>query len=126
MTAVAGFLVGMLAQAPAPFVADSAAGAPGRLHIGDTGIRCVRMPCPSRGVYQPGENGHAVRGQLLYADPDGVKGLPPMMGDEKLLIAIREAWDDHRCLAVDGRLIGGEDDRPVLRVDRIAGACGPE
>jgi hypothetical protein len=49
-----------------------------------------------------------------------------MIGDERLLAAIRGAWDDHRCLAIDGRLIGGEDDRPVLRVDRIAGACGRE
>lgn len=110
-------------SAPAPLVANDANAVAGRLHVGDTGIRCVQLPCPSRGVYEPDDAGVADRNALLFAGLDGRAPPPPMIGDEVALRTIIEAWEAYECIAVDGRLIPGEDDRPVLRVDRIVGPC---
>ncbi|GEM_PF-2165859 len=109
---------------PPPLVAQGHDAEAGRLHIGNTGIMCARLPCPSRAVFVPDANGRADRNDLLYADTDGTRAAPPMIGDEADLAAIRSAWDERQCLAIDGRLIPGEADRPVLRVDRIVGPCG--
>jgi hypothetical protein len=49
---------------------------------------------------------------------------PPMIGDPDARAAIAKVWDVRRCLALTGRPIFGADDRPLLRVDRIVGACG--
>ncbi|KQO91944.1 hypothetical protein ASF33_17250 [Methylobacterium sp. Leaf92] len=49
---------------------------------------------------------------------------PPMIGDPDACAAIAKVWDVRRCLALIGRPIPGADDRPLLRVDRIVGACG--
>ena len=106
-----------------PMVATEGDAGPMRLHIGDTGIRCVRTPCPSRAVFLPREQTSKVRGGLLYSDMDGTSPPPPMIGDEAHLRALLQAWEDRACLAIDGRLISGEDDKPVLRVDRIVGPC---
>lgn len=108
---------------PAPLVASGTQAEAGRLHIGNTGINCLRLPCPSRAVFVPDERGQADRNNLLYADLDGSKPAPPMLGDAAHLAAIETAWEERQCLAIDGRLIPGEDDRPVLRVDRIVGPC---
>ena len=106
-----------------PLVATEGHAAPMRLHIGDTGIRCARLPCPSRGVFIPQQQAGEVRGALLYSDMDGNSPPPPMIGDEALLSAVSRAWEERACLAIDGRLISGEEDKPVLRVDRILGPC---
>lgn len=111
-------------EAPPPLVANGPRAEAGLLHVGETGIRCLRLPCPGRGLYVPGARGQAERQNLLYADRDGRSPPPPMIGDPDARAAIAKAWDERRCLAVMGRLIPGEDDRPVLRVDRIVGACG--
>lgn len=95
-----------------------------RLHVGATGIHCVKTPCPARAVFEPGPGGKAERQRMIYIDLDGKKPAPPMMGADKALAAIRSAWDSRECIAIDGRLIGGVDDQPVLRVDRIVGPCG--
>lgn len=101
---------------------DKAAAA--RLHIGDTGIRCARLPCPSRALFEPQPPGsHAARDRMLYVDSGGGKPPPPMIGDPADLAVIRRGWEERQCLALDGRLISGEDDRPVLRVDRVVGPC---
>lgn len=109
---------------PEPLVAMPDDAGPMRIHIGNTGINCLRLPCPSRGVFVPDERGHAARDRMLYADMDGKAPPPPMIGEEALLAAITTAWEERACLAIDGRLISGEDDRPVLRVDRVIGPCG--
>lgn len=118
----------MAAQAVAsgPDVATPGDAAGRRIHIGDTGIRCVKLPCPSRGVFLPDEvqgNGWPA---LLLADLDGRMPPPPMIGEEADLAAVRAAWDARECLAIVGRPIGGEDDKPVLRVDRVVGPCRGE
>ncbi|MFV0625434.1 hypothetical protein ACBY01_15675 [Sphingomonas sp. ac-8] len=110
--------------APSPLVANGDTAEASRLHIGGTGIRCARLPCPGRALFEPqSPDGHATRGHMLYVDVDGSKPPPPMNGDPTDLAAIRTAWEDRQCLAIDGRLIPGEEDRPVLRVDRIVGSC---
>lgn len=109
---------------PEPTVATPDDARPMRIHVGNTGIRCLRQPCPARGVFVPDEQGHAARDQMLYADMDGKAPPPPMIGDKTMLAAITTAWEERSCLAIDGRLVSGEDDRPVLRVDRMAGLCG--
>lgn len=97
-----------------------------RLQVGDTGIDCVRLPCPSRGVFEPDERGFATRDRLLYVDLDGKTPPPPMIGDKADQSEVVKAWNDRRCLAIEGGLIPGEDGRPALRVDRIIGPCGGE
>lgn len=109
---------------PEPTVATPDDARPMRIHIGNTGIRCLRQPCPARGAFVPDEQGHSARDRMLYADMDGKAPLPPMIGDKALLAAITTAWEERTCLAIDGRLVSGENDRPVLRVDRVAGPCG--
>lgn len=109
---------------PEPLVATPDDAGSIRIHVGHTGIRCLRLPCPSRGVFVPDERGHAARDRMLYADTDGKAPPPPVIGEKALLTAITTAWDERTCLAIDGRLISGEDDRPVLRVDRVIGPCG--
>lgn len=125
----AGFLAAGLASAqaqdaPPPHVANGPRAEAGLLHVGETGIRCLRLPCPSRGLFVPGARGQAERQTLLYADRDGRSPPPPMTGAAADRMAIVRAWDERRCLALIGRLIPGPDDRPVLRVDRIVGECG--
>lgn len=110
------------ASATEPLVARPGDSKAMRLHIGDTGIRCVRLPCPARGVFVP-TPGADMRDHLLYSDSDGASPPPPMVGQASRLAAVSQAWHERRCIAVDGRLISGEDDRPVLRIDRIVGAC---
>ncbi|MCW2365122.1 hypothetical protein M2341_000569 [Sphingobium sp. B7D2B] len=122
-------LIAMLAlagaqMAPPPLVANDDQAHAARLHIGDTGVRCVRQPCPSRALFDPkGQAGQTDRQAMLYVDLDGSKPSPPMIGDPTALAAIRTAWNERQCLAIEGRLIPGEDDRPVLRVDRVVGPC---
>ncbi|MET0249487.1 MAG: hypothetical protein ABW164_07140 [Sphingobium sp.] len=116
-------LVATPATLPEPLVATPDDAGPMRLHVGDTGIRCLRLPCPSRGVFVPDDQGHAARDRMLYTDVDGKAAPPPMIGDKALLAAIGSAWEARTCLAIDGRLVSGEGDRPVLRVDRVIGPC---
>ncbi|GEL41988.1 hypothetical protein MEX01_25790 [Methylorubrum extorquens] len=49
---------------------------------------------------------------------------PPVISDPDAHAAIAKIWDVRRCLALIGRPIPGADDRPLLRVDQIVGACG--
>lgn len=120
----AAFLTAALLQAaPPPHVANSDQAEAMTLYVGDTNIRCVRMPCPSRGVFEPDDAGNADRNALLYADTDGQSGPPPMIGDPAALRAIATAWSEFGCLEIRGRLIPGEDDKPVLRVDEVVGQC---
>ncbi|MGE4323174.1 MAG: hypothetical protein AB7E60_09120 [Sphingobium sp.] len=110
--------------APPPLVANDGEAQAARLHIGDTRIRCVRLPCPGRALFVPrSPGGQAMRDTMLYVDVDGRKPPPPMIGDPADIAAIGTAWEERHCLAIDGRLIPGEEDRPVLRVDRIVGPC---
>lgn len=116
--------IAMLQAAPFPMVASGDEAPGGRMHIGDTGIRCVRQPCPSRGVFVPDARGLATREGLLMSDSDGKTPLPPMVAGAADRAAIERVWADGGCIAIEGRLIPGEDDRPALRVDRLIGACG--
>ncbi|MFC4256464.1 hypothetical protein GRI97_09945 [Altererythrobacter xixiisoli] len=109
--------------APPPMVANDDKAEAGRLHIGNTGIACVKDPCPRRAVFVPDERGQADRNNLLYVDLDGGRPAPPLVGNPEDVAAIVTAWDERRCLAIDGRLIPGENDQPELRVDRIVGPC---
>lgn len=94
-----------------------------RLHVGNTGIRCVRMPCPGRAVFRPQPpEGAAARDRMLYVDVDGRTPPPPMVGRPADLTAVRRAWAEYGCLAIDGRLVSG-DDRTELRIDRVLGSC---
>lgn len=46
-----------------------------------------------------------------------------MIGDEASQAEIVKTWEDHHCLAIEGRLTPGEDNRSVLRVGRTIGPC---
>ena len=95
-----------------------------RLHVGDTGILCVRLPCPTRGVFIPAGHGLEVRKNLLYTDLDGQTPPPLMIGEKAAIDAVTKAWSDRQCLAIKGRMIAGEAGQPRLRIDRIIGPCG--
>lgn len=116
----------LLQVAPPPFVANDGVAAAGLLHVGLTNIRCATLPCPTRALFEPDANGHAQRDKLLYSDLHGNAPPPPMVGDDAARDAVVRAWEQRQCLAIEGRLIGGEDDRPVLRVDRVIGRCDGE
>ncbi len=122
---IGAILLIMVAQAaPLPVVDEHSAAR--RLHIGDTGIDCVRLPCPSRGIFEPDDRGFAARDRLLYVDLDGTTPPPPMIGSETDQAEVVKAWNDRRCLAIEGQLISGKDERPALRIDHIIGPCGGE
>jgi hypothetical protein len=112
-------------EAPPPLVANGERAVAEILHVGKTGIMCARRPCPHRGVFTP-KSAPMEQPDLLYSDLDGKTPPPPMVGDEAARQQISEAWADHTCLAIEGRLISGEDDRPILRVDRVIGPCGDQ
>ncbi|MDJ0275902.1 hypothetical protein QLH51_03680 [Sphingomonas sp. 2R-10] len=116
-------LIALLVQAAPPFVAGSPDARAGIIHVGATGIRCARLPCPTRGVFIPDARGHAVRDRLLMADTSGTAPPPPMIGNAAARREIARIWEARGCVAVEGRLIAGEDDRPLLRVDRLVGRC---
>ncbi len=115
----------ILVSAPAcPLLAQPAADA--RYHIGDTGIRCVRLPCPSRALYVPDARGMADRHNLIYADMDGNAAPPAIEASAAVIDAVAEAWREYQCIAVDGRLLGDSGGVPVLKVERIVGPCSKQ
>lgn len=120
------FALAALQAAPPSFVATPEAAQGVRLHVGETGIRCLRLPCPARAVFEPGESGRAMRERMAYVDLDGRSPPPPMIGAATDLAALRDVWEERQCLVVIGRLIPGEQDQPVLRVDQVLGPCGAE
>ena len=122
VSALAGAIaLTILAQsAPPPFVANDKEGKAGLLHVGRITIPCGGAPCPQRAVFDP--RARSADG-VIYADRDGKAPPPPMTGNKNVQDEVTRAWKDHRCIAVEARLIPGESDRPVLRVDRVTGPC---
>lgn len=93
------------------------------LRVGRTGILCVRLPCPHRGIYRPGaKDMQGLRAALLYADLDGRTGLPSLAGAEADLQAVRDAWARNACIGIVGWLDGAPGAQ-VLHVERIEGDC---
>ena len=123
MTTAGLALLVFMQAAPFPMVAQGDEAPGGRMHVGDTGIRCARQPCLNRGLFIPDAQGLATRSGLLMTDPDGRTPPPPMVASDLDRTAVVQAWEEGGCLALEGRLIPGMADRPVLRVDRVLGAC---
>lgn len=83
-----------------------------RLAVGKTGITCVTMPCPWRGIVELGATDRARR--LVWSGHD----LPQLAASADDAARLRDTWERMACLEVQGTLDGA-----VLRVDRIIGAC---
>lgn len=83
--------------------------------LGSTGIDCVRLPCPWRGVFR--------------IDPDGTRDRPlsrhdmteppPLKADEADRARIEDAFAKDGCVVAEGHFDG-----ETLVVARIAGECG--
>lgn len=113
----------LLIDAPARAQQDDAGEGRQRLYVGRTGIQCLRLPCPHRGIFLPGLAGsRGLRRPLLYADVDGKTSLPRLAaspGDKRRLEA---AWDRRACLEIIGRL-EGKGASANLTVTKIVGPC---
>jgi len=94
------------------------------LNVGVTGITCLRLPCPHRGVFLPGGSSlQARRAALLYADIDGRTDPPHLVSAPDIVMAVSAAWSDMKCVQVLGRLEPTDADRPTLYIARVVGRC---
>lgn len=98
---------------------------PGLFRVGDTGVRCLKQPCPWRGVV-PVEDESVAAGTV---PPAYAGDAPPVIAAraellEPLRREIWRAWAAGGCLLVHGRFDRrGAAAVPVLSVDRIIGPC---
>jgi hypothetical protein len=85
----------------------------GDFRIGPTGIRCVKAPCPWRGIVSLNADGPRARWPIWSGEE-----LPPISGSDADRERIANAWRDRACLIVEGRFAEG-----ALAVHRIKGDC---
>ena len=87
-----------------------------RLRLGDTGIRCVRAPCPSRGLVPAQADGtaHPDAAPVWAGDQ-----LPSVLGEPGARARVERAWADGRCLLIEGQINRGQQ----LVVDKVLGQC---
>ncbi|WP_342237388.1 hypothetical protein [Inquilinus sp. OTU3971] len=111
----------------APFAGAAAPEAPsGLFRVGDTGVRCLKQPCPWRGVV-PVDDESVAAGTV---PPAYAGDAPPVIATRaELLDQVRReiwrAWAAGGCLLVRGRFERrGAAAVPVLSVDRVIGPCG--
>ena len=102
----------LMLAATAPALAD---GHPAgeRLEVGRTNIFCVKAPCPWRGIAHA-DTRVATPSGLLWAQDR----LPQLDASPQDARRLAEAWADHDCLLIMGRL-----DEATLAVDEILGPC---
>lgn len=83
------------------------------LFVGRTNIFCVKAPCPWRGIFEAND---------ILAGPSGLlwseQALPPLDASPENARKIAEAWNNHQCLKILGRMT---DER--LMVEKILGPC---
>lgn len=88
-----------------------------RLSIGSTGVMCTVAPCPWRGIID-----------LDDTDRDQIRPLwsgetlPVLVATPDHAREIEAAWEDRRCLEIEGAILASGEP-PSVRVDRIIGAC---
>ncbi|MGO4129059.1 hypothetical protein AB4Z01_32010 [Inquilinus sp. YAF38] len=98
---------------------------PGLFRVGDTGVRCLKQPCPWRGVV-PVDDESVAAGTV---PPAYAGDAPPAIAARaELLDQVRHeiwrAWAAGGCLLVHGRFERrGAAAMPVLSVDRVIGPC---
>lgn len=98
---------------------------PGLFRVGDTGVRCLKQPCPWRGVV-PVDDESVAAGTV---PPAYAGDAPPAIAAQGALLQqarseIWRAWASGGCLLVHGRFDRrGAAAVPVLSVDRIIGPC---
>lgn len=114
--ASAAIAVTLAAMPAAGWAAQTAE--PVLLRVGDTGVRCLKEPCPWRGVVPMDSEEPAYAGDA-----------PPVIAaDAGSMAQIRSeiwrAWANGGCLVVSGRFDrAGTSGLPVLSVARIVGPC---
>jgi hypothetical protein len=98
---------------------------PGLFRVGDTGVRCLKQPCPWRGVV-PVDDESVAPGTVA---PAYAGDAPPVIAARAELLdqlrrEIWRTWAAGGCLLVHGRYDRrGAAAVPVLAVDRIIGPC---
>jgi hypothetical protein len=103
------------ADADAAALAAPAVAAAGSLfRVGRTGINCYREPCPHRGVTPVSSADQSAPAQPIWWGDTP----PTILGDVEDYRVIEAAWDDFRCVLVEG-----EFDGEMLTVRRVAGEC---
>jgi hypothetical protein len=106
-------------------IVGAAESAASLFRVGDTGIRCLKAPCPWRGVVPVDQPGGAA-GDPAYAGeaPPVIAAAPDGLGQARA--EIWRAWATGHCLLVFGRFERrGTAAMPVLSVDHIVGPCEP-
>ena|SRR5690606_3502970 len=82
----------------------------GEFQVGQTGIHCVKEPCPRRGIIQLGS-----RSRLpVWRRPT----LPEVQAEPAIRGQLRRAWDEDGCLRVRGTFDGQK-----LVVEELVGQC---
>lgn len=91
-----------------------------RLGIGGTGVFCYQLPCPWRGVIDLTDP-LADRLRPLWSG-EHIPDLVATAADKERILT---AWEALECLKIEGAIITAatRTEPPVLRVDRILGAC---
>ncbi|MFE0752984.1 hypothetical protein ACFW16_03440 [Inquilinus sp. NPDC058860] len=123
---LASTAVAVILAATAPFAGAAAqATPPGLFRVGDTGVRCLKQPCPWRGVV-PVDDESVAAGTVppAYAGdaPPAIAAQPELLDQARN--EIWRAWAAGGCLLVHGRFERrGAAAVPVLAVDRIIGPC---
>lgn len=94
-----------------------------RLHVGSTGIHCLRFPCPHRGVFIPGVVRITRASDLLYAAIDTSDPVPNFDASEPDRAALLRSWAEFGCTAIEGQFVPSSSGAPTIRVVRIVGDC---
>ncbi|EKF61551.1 hypothetical protein QWE_00065 [Agrobacterium albertimagni AOL15] len=91
-----------------------------RLGIGGTGVFCYQLPCPWRGVIDLTVP-LADRLRPLWSGQH-IPDLIATAADKERIVT---AWEALECLEIEGQIITAATRTapPVLRVDRVLGAC---
>jgi len=94
--------------------APAVAAAGSLFRVGRTGIVCYREPCAHRGVTPASSADPSAPAQPIWWGDTP----PTILGDVEDYRVIEAAWDDFRCVLVEG-----EFDGEMLTVHRLAGEC---
>ena len=84
-----------------------------RLTIGNTGIGCLKAPCPWRGIVEI-DNPERDPLRPLWSGEE----LPPMQAAAADIALLQRVWAAHGCLVIRGRFDG-----KTLHVGQMMGPC---
>lgn len=108
--------ISLIIAGTCPSLAAEAIPLEGRLGVGNTGINCVKEPCPWRGIVDLDNTSR----DPLRPHWHG-KHLPATYGQPEDVARLKKAWDDGECLEIEGKF--GHDGAPWIEIGKIIGPC---